>query len=88
MSAEIAQLELDLEERHKKELEEHKQRDKSRQGDDGAIDEHMERLHLTSQATEQKEEEREGEREEGSAPKAGAGGTGKKSRDQKRKVTF
>ena len=84
MSAEIAQLELDLEERHKKELEEHKQRDKSRQGDDGAIDEHMERLHLTSQATEEKEEERE----EGSAPKAGAGGTGKKSRDQKRKVTF
>ena len=85
MSAEIAQLELDLEERHKKELEEQKQKDKSGQGDDGAIDEHMEGLHLTSQAAEEKEE---GDREEGSAPKVAAGGAGKKSRAQKRKVMF
>lgn len=81
MGAEIAQLELELEERHKKELEEQKLKGESGGGGDdcdGAIEQHMEGLSLTSQPTEEKEGE-------GSAVEV-AGGAGKKSRAQKRKV--
>ena len=79
MGAEIAQLEHELEEKHKKELEEQKKKeeDESAGGDDGAIQQRLEGLSLTSPAT-------EAEGEEGSAAKVG--GSGKKSRAQKRKV--
>ena len=80
MGAEIDQLELELEDRHKKELEEWKQKGESGGGDSGAIEGRMEGLNLTSHAAEEKEA--------GEARSAAnvAGGAGKKSRAQKRKV--
>ena len=81
MGTEIAQLELELEERHKKELEEQKMKGESGGGGgddrDGAIEQRMEGLSLTRQQTEEKEGE--------NAVKV-AGEAGKKSRAQKRKV--
>ena len=82
VGAEIAQLELELEERHKKDLEEQTlglPKDESGGGEDGAIDQRMEGLNLTSLAADGKEGEGQ------SAAKV-AGGGGKKSRAQKRKV--
>ena len=84
VGAEIAQLELELEERHKKELEEQTLgllKDESRGGEDGAIDQRMEGLSLTSHAADGKEGEGES-----AAKVLTAGGGGKKSRAQKRKV--
>lgn len=87
VGAEIAQLELELEERHKKELEEQTldQLKSEGGGNEGAIQQRMEGLSLTGCAADEKEGngEREGEKE--SAAKV-AGGAGKRSRAQKRKV--
>ena len=81
VGTEVAQLELELEERHKKELEEQTLKDESGGGDDGAINQRVEGLSLTSHAADEKEG---GESRESAAKVAGGGG--KKSRAQKRKV--